>query len=228
MLREAVEIVKAMWTEPDATYDGRYYQVAGAQCDPKPMQDPHPPVWIGGSGEQLTLRVVARHANVSNFGGKPDEWRAQARGAPGALPRRRAGRGPDREELESRARGRGTEAEVRAVHEARRVARRGSRSGTRTAAGNLAGTAEQVLERIRTYVDLGVHRTSCAWMPDYPGEETLRRFADEVMPAAALTVSGTRCAGSRGSSGGRAGRRAAPSNINEMMIGNPRTSAPKK
>ena len=64
-LREAVENVKAMWTEPEATSEGRLFRVERAQCDPKPVQRPHPPVWIGGGGERLTLRVVARHADRS-------------------------------------------------------------------------------------------------------------------------------------------------------------------
>ena len=61
----------------------------GAQCDPKPLQQPHPQILIGGGGEQLTLRVVARHADASNFGGKPARVAAQVRGAAGALQGRR-------------------------------------------------------------------------------------------------------------------------------------------
>src|SRR5205807_5690730 len=78
MLRETVEIVKAMWTEPDVSYDGMFFTLQGAQCDPKPLQQPHPEILIGGGGEQLTLRVVARHADTANFGGKPDEWAHKA------------------------------------------------------------------------------------------------------------------------------------------------------
>ncbi len=48
MLRETVEIVTAMWTEPELTYRGRHFTLDGAQCDPKPLQSPRPPVLIGG------------------------------------------------------------------------------------------------------------------------------------------------------------------------------------
>ena len=74
-LRESVEIMQAMWTEDEVTYDGRHYQLDGAICQPKPVQEPHIPVWIAGGGEQLTLNVAARHAQYTNFGGaSPDEF----------------------------------------------------------------------------------------------------------------------------------------------------------
>jgi F420-dependent oxidoreductase-like protein len=66
---EACDIWKSLFTQQLTTYDGRYYQIKEARCDPKPIQKPYPPFVIGGSGEQLTLRVVAKHANVWNFGG---------------------------------------------------------------------------------------------------------------------------------------------------------------
>jgi F420-dependent oxidoreductase-like protein len=181
MLREAVEVVKTMWTEPDASYEGRYYTVAGAQCDPKPLQEPHPPIWIGGSGEQLTLRVVARHANVSNFGGKPDEWRHKREVLRAHC--REVGRDEDQivKSWSPELVVRGTEAEARAVHEARREAQPWLEEWDSYRLGNLAGTAEQVLERLAVYGELGASYL-VTWMPDYPGEETLRRFADDVMP----------------------------------------------
>lgn len=75
MLGEACEIIKRMWTETAPTFEGRYYQVHEARCEPKPIQKPHPPFVIGGSGEKLTLRVVAQYASVWNFvGGPPEEF----------------------------------------------------------------------------------------------------------------------------------------------------------
>lgn len=73
-LRDGVEIMQRMWTEPEATYAGKYLSVDGAICQPKPVQRPHIPFWIAGGGEQLTLRVAAEFAAYSNFGTTIEEF----------------------------------------------------------------------------------------------------------------------------------------------------------
>src|SRR5689334_919921 len=69
MLRESLQVIKAMWIDERATFDGRYYQVRGAINEPKPVQKPHPPIWIGGSGEKVTLKLVAQYGDGCNVGG---------------------------------------------------------------------------------------------------------------------------------------------------------------
>lgn len=74
-LEEACEVVRRLWTEETVDYQGRFYQLTQARCEPKPVQRPTPPFVIGGSGEQLTLRVVARYADIWNYGGgTPEEF----------------------------------------------------------------------------------------------------------------------------------------------------------
>jgi F420-dependent oxidoreductase-like protein len=71
-LGEACEITKRLFTQQLTDFDGRYYQLKEARLEPKPIQKPYPPFVIGGSGEKLTLRVVAQYADVWNFGGFDD------------------------------------------------------------------------------------------------------------------------------------------------------------
>jgi len=68
-LAESVRIIKSMWTEEMPTFTGKHYSIEDAYCNPKPVQKPHPPVIIGGSGEKHLLRVVAELA---------DEWNCPA------------------------------------------------------------------------------------------------------------------------------------------------------
>lgn len=67
--------MKALWTEDEVTYEGKYYSLEGAISQPKPVQKPHIPFWIAGGGEQITLRIAARYAAYTNFGIDIDEFR---------------------------------------------------------------------------------------------------------------------------------------------------------
>lgn len=73
-LDEGVEVMKRMWTEDRASFEGKYYRLDRAVCRPKPVQRPHIPIWIAGGGEQLTLNVAARHASYTNFAGSPENF----------------------------------------------------------------------------------------------------------------------------------------------------------
>jgi alkanesulfonate monooxygenase SsuD/methylene tetrahydromethanopterin reductase-like flavin-dependent oxidoreductase (luciferase family) len=70
-LREAIQILLAMWTQEKATFEGKYYQVRGAINQPKGVQSPHIPLLIAGSGEQVTLKQVAQYGDASNLSGDP-------------------------------------------------------------------------------------------------------------------------------------------------------------
>jgi F420-dependent oxidoreductase-like protein len=67
MLRESLQVFKAMWTQDNATFEGQYYRIRAAINEPKPVQKPHPPIWIGGGGEKVTLKLVAQYGDACNL-----------------------------------------------------------------------------------------------------------------------------------------------------------------
>jgi F420-dependent oxidoreductase-like protein len=74
-LEEAVQVIRLLFTEDNVSFDGRYYSLDGASYYPKPVQSPHPPIWIGASGPQLTLPIVGRYADVWHAFGSSDQLR---------------------------------------------------------------------------------------------------------------------------------------------------------
>jgi F420-dependent oxidoreductase-like protein len=178
MLSESVQIIRSMWTEPDTSFVGKHYRMDGAQCYPKPLQHPYPPIWIGGGGEQLTLRVVAKYADYSNFSGTLEFWKAKSE----ILAQHCKAVGRDYATIGRTVAGdcliRETEAEIQAV---------GSKSLLgepleKWRANHFVGTVEQVTERMQSFIDAG-----CVgfvpWMADYPETTTLRLLAERVIPA---------------------------------------------
>jgi F420-dependent oxidoreductase-like protein len=75
-LEEAIQIIRKMWTEePTASFNGKYYQIHNAYCNPKPIQKPSPPILVGGSGERKTLKIVAKYADACNLFGSAETIR---------------------------------------------------------------------------------------------------------------------------------------------------------
>ena len=75
-LDEALQIVKLLWRQPRTTFQGRYYRIEDAPCEPKPVQSPHPPITIGGMG-LASVRIAARHADRFNMIGSPEKCAAR-------------------------------------------------------------------------------------------------------------------------------------------------------
>ena len=72
MFKEACEIIHRMWTEDDPVFNGKYYSIDRPINEPKGVQKPHPPLWIGGSGERVTLKLVAQFGDACNIEPNPD------------------------------------------------------------------------------------------------------------------------------------------------------------
>jgi F420-dependent oxidoreductase-like protein len=170
-MEEAIRLVKTMWTEPRATFHGKYFHVENAILEPKPVQKPHPPILIGGSGEQLTLRAVARVGNACNIFGDP----ATVKQKFNALRQHCDKQGRNYDEIEKT----NTTAFLIAPNEATLQAKKewyGVASGFR---GN-ALTPAQAIDLVGKYQDIGVQILIFSTYKN--DRETLELFASEVMP----------------------------------------------
>jgi len=169
---EAVQVIKAMWTAPSASFQGKYYQIENAVCEPKP--DPIPPILIGGGGKKITLRYVAQYADWWNFpGGTPENYAGlleALRGHCNAI-------GRDYDSIvktwaiECVAVADTTEGAVE-------VARSNPLYDPETA---IVGTPDEVEAQLRRFTDMDVEHFILRFA-DFPSTGSAETFAREVMP----------------------------------------------
>jgi F420-dependent oxidoreductase-like protein len=171
--REAVQVISKMWTEDRPTFSGEYYTIDGPINEPKGARKPHPSFWIGGSGEQVTLRLVAQYADACNVAGDAATLRHKL----AVL----------REHCDSV--GRNYEEIVRSISIEDAVLlkpgedRDAAIAAARSAMGvSFVGTSEQMVEHIQTLVDAGVNYVIVSFPRIAYDHEPLHRFAEEVAP----------------------------------------------
>jgi len=178
-LDEACEIIKRLWTEEQVTFNGRYYDIKDAYCEPKPLQKPWPPIMIGGGGEKLTLRVVAKHADIWNTFGSPAVFRDKL----SVLRAHCAAVGRNMDEIEVSWAGSAALTESKEQKQAitQAISKAFGRSQEEVEPGLLIGPPEEVRDRIAKLIDAGVtHFILIASAPF--NHDMLRRFAGEVIP----------------------------------------------
>ncbi|WP_119070320.1 LLM class F420-dependent oxidoreductase [Rubrobacter indicoceani] len=176
--REACEIVHGMWTEDDFTFNGKYYSVDAPINEPKGVRKPHPEFWIGGGGEKVTLKLVAKWGDACNISGDETVLRHKL----GILKQHCDGLGRDYAEI--------TNSNIVDVHviddgenpeEATRAAR-GDRSLEEYASGRVVGSAEEVTEKLRARADAGADYF-IVYLPRVAYDHhQLELFARDVMP----------------------------------------------
>jgi alkanesulfonate monooxygenase SsuD/methylene tetrahydromethanopterin reductase-like flavin-dependent oxidoreductase (luciferase family) len=192
MLDEAIQLIKAMWTDSHASFEGDHYRIEEAPNVPAPVQKPHPPLMIGGSGPKM-LRLTARHADSWNV-----EITSRNRGPPieekvGYLERYldEEGRSPDDVEYTWLGHCLIAETDEDVERLTERVLPVPSASPdqefdlttvaeAREYGDYFIGTPAEVAEQLEEVVELGFERFQLLFV-DYPSLDGLRLFADEVM-----------------------------------------------
>jgi alkanesulfonate monooxygenase SsuD/methylene tetrahydromethanopterin reductase-like flavin-dependent oxidoreductase (luciferase family) len=178
-LDEALEVIKLLWSQHRTTFHGRYYDVEGAPCLPKPVQSPYPPITVGGSGAG-SLRIAARHANRVNFTGPPAKFSENGR----KLHQFCEEIGRDFDEIELSAHP--SLAVARTHEEAEAMARQTSAvESTDLEAerdGWVLGDPAEVTAQLRRYLDVGV--SHFVFGVGYPYDlGPLQLMQEEVFPA---------------------------------------------
>jgi F420-dependent oxidoreductase-like protein len=178
-LDEAAAIIRRLWTERQTTFEGRYYTILDAWCEPKPVQKPRPPIMIGGAGEKLTLRVVARHADLWNTFGSVETFRHKIEILRGHC--EEIGRDPGQIEISWAGVSLVTDSASVRETAIRKAADAFHESPDLVEPRLLIGSVSQIRDRIDRYIEAGV--THFITLASAPFDlNSIRRFAEEIIP----------------------------------------------
>lgn len=182
ILDETLQVIPRLWSEETVSFAGKFVQLDGAYCDPKPVRAPRPPIWVGGGGEKVTLRIAAQHADATNWQVGLDDFRRKSE----ILAQHCADVGRD---FDSIVRTHGpdcrlfdTEADLAAWLDAPDGGSLwGGRPHDEYVRDNFVGTVDQVTEKVQGFVDAGC-REFVLWFRDFPASDSMERFTAEVVP----------------------------------------------
>jgi len=184
-LEEAIQIIKEMWTQEEASFSGRYYRIDRAVCYPKPVQKPHPPIIVGGGGERFTLKVVAKLADGWNSPGSLERYANKL----AVLQRHCEDVGRDFREIRL-----SWSAWVVLSSDRREIAKFQPsyiRNLDDFIDAYLIGTPDQCVEKIQRFIELGVTDFELVFPDTFPRHggvsrvpclDTMRSFAELIIP----------------------------------------------
>jgi len=173
-LEEAVQVIQKLWTEQPASFEGEYYRLESVMDNPRPVQSPHPPIMIAGSGEKVTLRLVAQYGQFCNVSGSSEDVSRLFQTLADHC--ERVGR--DVGEIT-----RSVYSTVLVGRDAADIAAKRERlEAFLPTKGAITGTADEVADELAAY-----ERAGCQYMifrtPDWNDPETIQLISDRIAPA---------------------------------------------
>jgi alkanesulfonate monooxygenase SsuD/methylene tetrahydromethanopterin reductase-like flavin-dependent oxidoreductase (luciferase family) len=185
MLQEALEVLKKMWLEEKAVFEGKYYSIRGATCNPKPIQKPHPPIWIGTQvGGKLMYQTVAKYADGWDVGAwylpSADEYTLMRERV--KLYCQEVGR-----DFQTLKKGLGVICVLAKNRTTLKEKMRKSRPTRisidqyQTTPKQISGTPDECAEALKRYAKAGVDNFTMVF-PDATDLETIRLFGEQVIP----------------------------------------------
>jgi F420-dependent oxidoreductase-like protein len=171
MLGEYVQCVRGLLTQQHTSFSGEFFTLTEAQCEPKPVQE-RLPIWIGGGGEKVTLKIVAQHADGWNVPFiPPDEWARKAK----VLDEHCAAVGRDPAEIVKTV-------NVGMAFTEEELTRQFGRMANYVRPGVLSGSVQEMVDKVGAYVAAGAQWVILAMRAPFD-RDGLERFASEVIPA---------------------------------------------